>query len=271
MKRLLIPVRLNFLGGWSDQPQWPHPACVVNAAVGWQHGEPFSPYPLMRDESGFMSAVEGVGTGLGISSIRAAADWLYDHADPFSPSNEYVFRALEWERQNGTLGGWQDQIGAVEPGMKCITTSDHEDFCISYLDHADLFAHLVLFDTGIRRPAKAIGDKVRSLLMEKRFAACLKANVDDARHARQYDTERFAKTALEGWRRLTEQVPEMAVTVPDLPGTWGTMLMGAGGGGFGVAFLIDTDCRRSVEARLREAGMTAYRPMILPGLKVEDE
>ena len=269
MNQLLLPVRLNFLGGWSDQPQWKNPACVVNAAVGWHHPKPYSPYPLLRDEAGFSSAIEGVGTGLGISSLRAAADWLYDHADPFSPTNEYIFRALEWERQNGTLGGWQDQIGAIEPGLKCITTSDHEAFCIEQLPSADLFAHLVLFDTGIRRPAKTIGDKVRALFGDKKFAAALRANVDDARHAHQYDVERFAKTSCEGWRRLCDHVPEMEVAMPALPGTWGAMLMGAGGGGFGVAFLTDPDNTQSVCDALVAAGMAAYLPVVLQGMRVE--
>ena len=271
MKRLLLPARLSFLGQWSDQPNWPHPACVVNASVGWRHAEPFSPYPLLRTAEGFSSAVQGVGTGLGISSIRAAADYLYGHADAFSPDREYIGAALDWERQNGTLGGWQDQIGAIEPGLKCISTADHKTFCIEQLPSADLFDHLVLFDTGIRRPAKAIGDKVRGLLTEKRFTACLKANVSEARYAHQYDAERFAKTACEGWRRLCEHVPEMETPIPYLPGTWGTMLMGAGGGGFGVAFLTDPGNALKVRARLDMAGMATFKPIVLDGIRVEDE
>jgi galactokinase/mevalonate kinase-like predicted kinase len=267
MKNLFIPCRINFFGGWSDQLQWKYPAVVVNASIGWQHDKEFSPYPLMLDERGFRSAVQGVGTGLGISSIRPAAQTIYD-ADCFLPSNAYIFEALEAERKEGTKGGWQDQIGAIEPGLKCISTSDHETFHIKTIEVPGLFDNLVLFDSGIRRPARAIGEKVRGLFGKKEFDATLKENVKDARHAFQYDYERFAKQAAEGFNRLCEFVPEMRVKLPLLTGSYGSMMLGAGGGGFGVVFLTSADNYCRTAAALEAAGMTAYRPLLLDGVKV---
>lgn len=268
MKQLYVPVRLNFMGGWTDQPEWKFTGCVVNVSTGWHHDAPYSPYPLLRTAEGFSSAVEGVGTGLGISSIRAACDWIYYHD---IEGNGYIESALAWERENGTKGGWQDQIGAIEPGLKRIMTSDHKAFDIQPLDAADLFEHLVLFDTGIRRPAKAIGDKVRELFDTKKFQVVLRENARDAYHAHQYDTERFAKTSIEGFRRLAEFVPEMATPVPYLPGTHGTMMMGAGGGGFGIVFLTSPDNAPKVCERLEAVGMKTFRPIVLQGLRVCDE
>lgn len=272
MNTLLLPSRLNFTGGWSDQPDWKYPAAVVNASIGWQHDAPYSPYTMAKGFNRFDSAVEGIGTGLGISSIRAAANFIWDNG---SGGDMYIKAGLMWEKENGTCGGWQDQIGAIEPSLKCIRSANHETFDIEQLDGtdgvldpADLFAHLLLFDTGIRRPARPIGDKVRSLFDSKPFISALRANVQDAQHAYQMNTERFALAALEGWRRLCDHVPEMAVDLPVLHGAHGAMLMGAGGGGFGVAFLTAPNNFEVVARKLQnDAGMKSYRPVLLGGAR----
>lgn len=249
-----LPVRLDLIGGWSDQPVWPYQAAVVNVAVGWE-----GKYPLEIKDGQVSSLVEGIGTGLGISSILQAGLVLEKDRNA-----DYIREVLAWEEKQGTRGGWQDQIGAVEGGLKLLISDDHKTIEVHELVHP-ITEYLVLFDTGIRRAAKTIGDQVRALIGTKKFDMMLKRNVEAAINIDKMSGEEFAKACIEGWKRLSDFVA-MDVTVPDIG--YGYKLCGAGGGGYGVYFVKPNKRQEAVE-ELTSYGLWSRIPEVLQGVCYE--
>jgi len=250
-----LPVRIDLLGGWSDQLCWPHKAAVVNVAVGWD-----GKYPLEIKDGQVSSLVKGIGTGLGISSIIQAGLAL-----DRNPNADYVKEVLDWEEKEGTRGGWQDQIGAVEGGLKLLVSENHKEIEIHRLNHS-IVDYLVLFDTGIRRAAKSIGDQVRRLIGVRAFDKALKGNVETALKVNEMSGREFAESCLSGWDRLNDFV-EMDVTVPVIG--IGHKLCGAGGGGYGVYF-VEPNERQQVVAKLNAMGVWARTPQVLQGVCYEN-
>jgi len=269
-----VPARGNFLGGWSDQEAWVGPAAVVNASLGWITEDGRGPYPIVLREGGKEAEFlhDGVGTGLGISSILAAAKYLLAKGN-HDPLRTYIPHVLGWEREEGTRGGWQDQIGGIEPGVKLICGWSHRTFAIIHLPRPHWWDHLVLFDTGIRRPSRQIGQVVRQMMInrEPSFITALEHNVADAMRVTEFNPFQFASACIEGWQRLCRLVPGMEVKPPNhgSPLIWGHMLFGAGGGGFGVEFVGDPRNRQKVVHELKEAGWWATVPILLHGIEIE--
>lgn len=267
-------VRANLLGGWTDQLRWCESAAVVNFALGWHDDKCHQGYPLMLDRLGrFYSAVSGRGTGLGISSIRAAM--MYRQAFP-ERGSEYIRFVLEYEKAIlGTEGGWQDQIGGLEPGFKLIATPDdddrrHREFDVRYRVHP-VIDRLVLFDTGIRRNAGDIGDKVRYLMLtDEGFCNHLRDVAKSAILCFEAGADEMVAACNLSWQGFLKFVPQMALPKP-LPHTElikGHMLLGAGGGGFGLAFVDQPDSQQEVIDLLTSNGFWATTPLLLPGIKL---
>ena len=278
MRTLLVPVRINFIGGWSDQVCWPHHAAVVNASVGWYSGWEHDPYPCVCEyledaPPVFKTVVDGVGTGLGISGIRAAVS-RHDK-ERISGKLQYVQRSLEWERESGTKGGWQDCIGAIEPGFKLIETDDHVNFTIRYRDDHPILTHIVLFDTGLRRDSCRIGDQIRQLIADSSsgFVRDLSAAVRRSEFFFNTEDVSLSWICLMGyWKQLCRHVPDMVVDgIPEPQGTWGHTLAGAGGGGWGIMFVEDPDQRERVVSDLKQAKFPAFIPVLLDGVKWETQ
>jgi hypothetical protein len=288
MRVLKSPVRISLAGQWSDQACWQGPAAVVNAAVGWgTEDNPgiwgwwrYHPYPLWWDERGFHSIVPGVGTGLGISGIRHAMGYIYDEWNaacpncPFKLSNSYGgggYIPAAAARDGG--GGWQDPIGAIEPGFKLIATEDHAHFRIQTRDNHPIFERIVLFDTKTRRNSAEIGDRMRGLLSQPsgKFRDGMEVLVEKAAEMFRCDSaERSIETCLAQWRILCGYVAGMEGPKTPLPrGAVGSMLVGAGGGGWGVMFTEAGERENVVEA-LRRAGYPAYVPVLLGGACWDD-
>lgn len=274
------PVRANLLGGWTDQLLWDEGAAVINFAMGWEGKKCFnSNYPLMLDRLGrFNSAINGRGTGLGISSIRAAM--MYQQAFPDRPANDYIKFVLEYEKAIlGTEGGWQDQIGAIEPGFKLITTPAdakfrHRKFEIKRRDDHPIIEQIVLFDTKVRRNAGDLGDLVRDLMKNsKDFRAHLRAVAKSAVKCFDGTAEEMIDACNQSWQGFLKFVPKMALPKP-LPKTKmikGHMLLGAGGGGFGIVFVDKPESREEVVKLLEKSGFWAIIPVLLPGAQLVEE
>lgn len=268
MRTVRLPIRIDLLGGWSDQLAWDGPAAVLNGAFGWE-----GRYPIMLHADGRVeSSIPGIGTGLGISQALAAARLLQQ-----DPRADYIAHAVEAERLT-TQGGWQDAIGAVEPGFKLITTENGRDFRVERRDDHPILRHLVLFDTGIRRDSGAIGRRVRELIRTSNFfRGVLRWNVEAARTAFCGDAYTAARLALIGWGRLCSCVPEMRAECVEqalrnsirLFPIWGYKLLGAGGGGYGVMFARHPEDRGQVICQLEAAGLWACIPELLPGVQIE--
>lgn len=276
-RTLKLPVRVDLIGGWSDQAFFRRPAAVLNAAVGWD-----GQYPLSLTGDGVTSLVEGVGTGLGISSILDAGRAIQE--DPLSVDGRpyqraaisyegtYIQTVLRHERKAGTCGGWQDQIGGIEPGFKLIETDDQRVFHISRNDAHPLFQHLVLFDTGTRRNSGVIGHKVRALLRSRgHFRDSLSEIVRIAQAVFASSDPRWCiDQCLAAWRILVGYVPEMqGPPVPMNGACVGYKLVGAGGGGYGLMFVREPEDREAACRFLEERGLWARVPELLEGARWE--
>lgn len=288
--KLELPVRVDFLGGWTDQECWPDFGCVLNAAIGWD-----GQYPLSLSGDGrWESVVPGEGTGLGISSIRHAAQymlctdpgWSYRVTDdPDFPwgSDENraateahhpslaVAASVHAERET-TRGGWQDAAGALYPGIKCVggLWPDLKVLAIPPGFRGGAIADaFVLFDTGERRDSASIGEQVRYLIGEGDKTLCdiLRLSAEDAPAALFSLTGYSAAVGyvIPAWNALCERVPGMrGPKVPIPHGAWGYKLCGAGGGGYGMMF-CEPDDREEVRDNLRANGYWATIPELLPG------
>lgn len=262
------PARINLTAGWSDQPDYRGLGAVINAAVGWQiNNDDLDPYPLVYYRGTFRSKIAGKGTGLGISSIRMALKFLNENYGKVK-SDEYIQFVLDWEEKEGTKGGWQDHIGAIEGGFKLIISENHQTFDIHLRDDHPILDHIVLFDSGIRRPAKHIGDQVRVLFKDRHFNSALAKNVEIAQDTFYADAEELALGTIDCWQRLVSFVPDMEVTnLPYLPNCWGRVFVGAGGGGWGIYFIEEPDARQEAIEILNDRDIDAYIPVLLGGIK----
>jgi len=270
------PVRANLLGGWTDQLLWDKAAAVVNFAFGWHDDKCYQgAYPLMLDKLGrFYSTIHGRGTGLGISSIRAAM--FYMQAFPDKPKG-YVRFVLEYEKAIlGTEGGWQDQIGGMEPGFKLITspedaTSRHNVFDIAQRDDHPILERMVVFDTGIRRESGAIGNRVRFLMSrDEPFRAHLQEIAKMAKECFYGSADEMISACLHSWAIFTRFVPEMSagVAIPKTELIIGHILLGAGGGGYGLAFTESKADRQEIVQLFNDKGLWATIPVLLPGVSL---
>ena len=268
-----VPARINLLGGWSDQACWPYPGAVVNAAVGWNDPAwEHSPYPLHYDGERWASCVSGVGTGLGISSIRVAASYLRYAPECARTREDAIEWAVRHERESGVQGGWQDAAGALYPGGKLIATEDHRTFQVTDMTAHPVWQHIVLFDTGIRRESRLIGDSVRRLIEgepDMEFIRRLRETVVMATLAPTDTAASLIEHAVDMWDFWCEWVPAMHVDVPFVADTVGYMLCGAGGGGFGLYFTHTPEVRARVIKYLRSVGLQAWEPVLLPGIEGE--
>ena len=259
---LRAPIRLNLIGQWSDQLAWPGPAAVLNASATFGDS-----YPLEYDGRDWRSEISGVGTGLGISSIRYAVEWL-----AANPGGDYTTHVLQRERDAGTHGGWQDALGALEPGLKLLTTPDHRRICVEPVDASTIWPYLLVFDSGTRRDAGHVNGKVRRAMQDSpAFRDSLAENVKKAKWlaANPGDAKLWANVCVAGFARLN-RIVEMQVPFPAAREVFGWLPLGSGGGGYGLAFLRSPDDVARVIAACAEAGVWACQPRLAEGLCVED-
>ncbi|MFA5158293.1 MAG: hypothetical protein WC451_03875 [Patescibacteria group bacterium] len=270
------PVRANLLGGWTDQLLWKEKAAVINFSMGWEGPKCPDDYPLTLDTLGrFRSAINGRGTGLGISSIRAGM--MYRQSFPEKSSNDYIKFVLEYEKAIlGTEGGWQDQIGGLEPGFKLITTpgddkNRHKKFKIIRCDNHPVVERIILFDTRERRNAGNIGDLVRDLMQrDRKFQNHLRKVAELAEECFEKDADEVIKACNFSWQGFLGFVPKMKLPKP-LPKSKkivGHMLLGAGGGGFGIVFVDKPESRQEVIEILSKSGFWATVPKVMSGIKL---
>lgn len=289
-RSIYAPVRLDLIGGWSDQADWEtlgEPGAVLSVSAGWLHGDlglrfPSAPsHVLAIDELELVhSRVSGVGTGLGISSTLHALRYLQVH--PESDWREWTEASVAAEA-NGTRGGWQDAPSALLPGMKLLTKIPGRPLQVEYLPNYPLLDHLVLFDTGIRRNSGEIGAKIRTLMTGsdaglgmhwQQFREVLREAVVFAKIVARSEgispSGIWGSACVRNWEKLTRYVPEMLspVKLPMLDrSAYGYKLLGAGGGGDGVYFARDPDCRAKIVKELRDVGFWAVIPEVLQGYR----
>ena len=220
------------------------------------------------------------GSGMGTSSILGSAllEALLRIRNPQAkPSLQQVGElTLALEREMGTGGGWQDQLGALHPGVKLLETSpgQAQRFRVKRLDaRAEAaFAKFlrdrgVLYFTGQKRMARNVLRGVLAFYEQnpEGIAAAIVATLKrDARAGfaalRQRDWAKFGAVVNAYW--LNKKALDPGSTNPSVemiiariaPWTDAVTLTGAGGGGFLFALAKSRAARQKMEKVLASAG-----------------
>lgn len=219
------------------------------------------------------------GSGMGTSSILGAAlvKALLTLKDGRSPDRQRVSElTLALERKMETGGGWQDQMGALVPGVKLVSSSKgaRQKCRVQTLPSAETeaFARFlrergVLYFTGQKRMARNI---LRGVIRFYRrdpggvASGLVKALKRDAREGfkalarRDYAT--FADKVGSYW--VHKKALDPGSTNPEVesliariePWTAAVTLCGAGGGGFLFAIAKSAAARGSIRRVLKSAG-----------------
>ena len=220
------------------------------------------------------------GSGMGTSSILGSAllEALLRVRTPerLPDLQEVGTLTLELEREMATGGGWQDQLGALHPGVKLLETAPgaEQTFRIRRLSAAaerDFTAYLhdrgVLYFTGQKRMARNV---LRGVLdfyarnpegIAEAIVASLKRDARTGFAAiRRRDWMRFCSVVNAYW--LNKKALDPGSTNPQVemiiariaPWTDAVTLTGAGGGGFLFALAKSKAARRKMEQVLSSAG-----------------
>ena len=143
-----------------------HKACVVVSGIL----DPFSSITqFIETQGGGLRLVTSVdvpkGSGLGTSSILAAACVkALDIAFGLDPHDDLIYdQVFAAEQIMGTCGGWQDQVGGLNPGIKYFTSNPgmHQKIQVEYLSLEPEVLHeleerFVLVFSGQRRLARNV-------------------------------------------------------------------------------------------------------------------
>jgi fucokinase len=196
------------------------------------------------------------GSGLGTSSILGAAVLRALGQVLGRPQDdaELSRQTLELEQLMTTGGGWQDQMGAIAPGIKLVTTAAGLEqrprvdvIPLAPEARATLEAHLVVAYTGHHRLAKHILREVvmrylgRDPLAMQALYQLRSVAGQLARAIAALDLERFGTLVNQAW--LLNKTLDPQTSYPAIerlfsalaPHVYGAKLVGAGGGGFLVA------------------------------------
>jgi galactokinase/mevalonate kinase-like predicted kinase len=210
------------------------------------------------------------GSGLGTSSILAGTilGALHRFFGRHASVEQLTVEVLRLEQMMTTGGGWQDQVGGIEGGVKFTESQpgDNLNFCVEYLDDFLLSgrgsaACCTLYYTGITRLAKNILDEVVARVKSKDAAYLdlhnrLKGLAERTRAAiSRRNLHQLADVVAESWeanKRIhasvtNDEVEELLrLTRPHYRGA---KLLGAGGGGY-CLFISENPAQA---ARLRQA------------------
>jgi fucokinase len=196
------------------------------------------------------------GSGLGTSSILGAAllRALGEALGRPQEDAELSRQTLELEQLMTTGGGWQDQMGAIAPGAKLVSTEPGleqrplvQPLALAPSDRRTFEAHLVVAYTGHHRLAKNILREVvmrylgrdplamQALYQLRAVAARL------AQAAAALDLELFGTLVNQAWLLNKTLDPQTSYPAVErlfsalAPHVHGAKLVGAGGGGFLIA------------------------------------
>ncbi len=208
------------------------------------------------------------GSGLGGSSILGATILaaLARLQGESLTQDQLVARTSLLEQRLTTGGGWQDQVGAVFPGVKYIHTEPgpRQSPAISWLafHEAGARGRLLLYYTGLKRLAKNILQNVVHRYLARdpevlRALAQLQAGAQEMRLAIETrDLDGFG-AGLRRYGELKKQIDPTATNaaIEQLiarvePLSSGHVLPGAGGGGFLLILARDEDAARRLRADL---------------------
>jgi fucokinase len=224
------------------------------------------------------------GSGLGTSSILAGAclKAIYKFLNYKISDEELSYRVLEQEQIMGTGGGWQDQIGGIVPGIKCIYTEpgENQQFRIEKLNISKLFtseinSRFALIYTGQRRLAKNLLRDIMNNYISYNAKTIntiekIKNKAIEMKQALQKeDLEEYSKLLNEHWilSKILDEgctntcINQILKSCEDLID--GQMICGAGGGGFLQVILKKDvsiqDLENRINAVFQDSGIKVYK------------
>lgn len=218
------------------------------------------------------------GTGLGSSSsfavglLSAIHTWRGDRVSAGQLAQEASHVEID---MLGHPIGYQDQYAAAFGGCNLLRFSQGGAVTVEPQRFAgtglrDLFAHMMLFFTGITRDANLVlqdqrrnTSRMRSELRELRDAALRLQRI----LATGFDPKEFGEVLSAGWRIKRGLAPGIAAHQIDLAydaamhaGALGGKLCGAGGGGF-LLFIVPPDRQEAVRRAVGGPDLTPlYEP-----------
>jgi len=248
---------------------------VAGFLPGFQAGRPFRTLRAQLEAFGgglelsLLSAVPK-GSGLGTSSILAATllGALNRACTLGLDEIDLYRRVLGVEQLLTTGGGWQDQAGALFPGLKLVETrpGPSQVPTVRYLPETLLAAAanttVLLYYTGITRVAKRIlREIVRDMFLGRaatvRTLESIRANALALYHALQLGDEAALRRCIARSWRLNRAL-DPGTTSPEIDALIACCgddlaackLVGAGGGGFMVLCAKDPAAGQRLRARL---------------------
>jgi galactokinase/mevalonate kinase-like predicted kinase len=178
-----------------------------------------------------------------------------------------IYRAvLALEQLLTTGGGWQDQAGALFPGIKLVETAPGlaQTPSVRFVPERafDTGASWLLYYTGVTRLAKNILAEIVSDMFLGRFETrvtldFIKRNARDVYDAMQtHDAQRLAHAVARSWQFNKQLDP--GTTTPEIEKILaGAKLLGAGGGGYLLIGAHDAAGAARIRARLEENPVNA--------------
>lgn len=192
------------------------------------------------------------GSGLGTSSIVALAvlKALYQFEEREIDIQQLINQVLEVERRIGTGGGWQDQAGAVESGVKILTSNpgNYQEVKIKKIKmpidaQKELQKRLLLIYTGETRNSKEIvheimGKYQNDVHVRDKICQLKEIALQMEKSLKEGDIGKFSELLNQNYElsktlnnkienRTTRKIFEMIDDLID-----GKMICGAGNGGF---------------------------------------
>ncbi|KAH7316282.1 hypothetical protein KP509_21G086500 [Ceratopteris richardii] len=219
------------------------------------------------------------GSGLGTSSILAAAvvRAIYQAIGADDASEKVSSAVLLLEQLMGTGGGWQDQVGALYPGIKCTSGSPGNSLSLKVepvslcpQTRRELEKRLIIFFTGQVRLAHNVLRTVvrRYLQRDPVLISSIKNLVSLANYGREAlesgHLNEFGRILLDVW--LIHQELDPFCSNEDVDRIFkhvhaysqGYKLVGAGGGGFGLLIANDEESALIVKEVLTGLSVRVY-------------
>jgi len=211
------------------------------------------------------------GSGLGTSSILAATvlGTLSDALSLAWKRDQIFQRTLALEQLLGAGGGWQDQVGGIESGLKWITTEPGpaQEPDIQWLPHGQWEGNpeglgWLLYYTGLTRVAHDVLNQIvhGMFLNDRRRHAVLEEigwNAAFAARAIQHNDRAGVCEALRRSWQLNQRLDEgtntpqvQAIIDAAGDGLDACKLLGAGGGGYMLMLARDPAARAGIQERL---------------------
>lgn len=248
------PLRLSFLGGGTDYPQFynEHGGQVLVTAI--------DKFVYVTLHGGVSDDIYDLPTKSGLATSSAYTVGLLRACAPNLAQKEIASIATLWEREKRNFQiGSQDQYACAVGGFRKLMFDEH-GVRDRVIDADGLSGHLMLFDTHIRRIS---GDVIASQLEnvqqnETRLIRMMEMVDEGVGIIERRDWVKFGALLDSAWT-LKKQLSD-SVSTPSIDriyekamqaGAAGGKLLGAGGGGF-ILFLVEPEKQEGVKAVLAD-------------------